>query len=438
MRRRVLAAILAVTALAIGLFGVPLAVMIARVVNEEAVLRLERQAVLAARAVPLGFDNGDDPVELPVGTDGVAFSLYDASGDLVSGAGPQTSDSVTSAALRNEVVDVEVAERRIVAVPVVVDEQVVGAIRAEQPTSGVDSNVRRLVGVLVAVGAVVLLMASIVGWIVAGRLARPVARLRDSAVRLGDGDFAVTVPKSDIAELDEAAAAMTVTAERLGDLVARERQFSSNVSHQLRTPLAGLRAAIETELAFPRADRDEVLHEALVDIDRLEQIVSELLAIARSADVSNREVLISEVLTGVQSDWFQRFAAQGRPLMTAAARFTPPVRGSETVLRHAVDVLLDNALKHGAGPTSVECLVDDDSVTLRISDRGPGFTGPVGSVGPVGDSIADQGGLGLPLAKRLVESMPGRLVVAEAGPHPQIDLILQRAAATGSASPTGS
>jgi signal transduction histidine kinase len=125
----------------------------------------------------------------------------------------------------------------------------------------------------------VLGVAAAIGHVVAGRLARPVRRLGDAAVQLGDGDFALNVPHSGVPELDRAAQAMTSTARRLDDLVTRERAFSSDASHQLRTPLAGLRAAIETELEFPRADPTAVLHEAVSDIDRLEQTITELLSI---------------------------------------------------------------------------------------------------------------------------------------------------------------
>ena len=96
-------------------------------------------------------------------------------------------------------------------------------------------------------------------------------RLRDAAVDLGDGDFTIDVPRSGVPELDQAGQAMTATARRLDDLVSRERAFSADASHQLRTPIAGLRAAIQTELAFPRPDRTEVLREAISDIDRLER-----------------------------------------------------------------------------------------------------------------------------------------------------------------------
>lgn len=225
MRRRILVAILSVTAIAIVLFGVPLVIMVVRFVDEDASLRVERQAVLASRNVPADFATEADPVELPSNGDGVVLALYDRQGILIAGAGPATADATTMQALDNRVVDDETANARIVAVPVAADERVIGAIRAEQSTAGSDARSRRIIGLLGGLAAAVLAVGAAIGYVVAGRLTRPVRRLRDAAVQLGDGDFSIDVPRSQVPELDQAAQAMTVTARRLDDLVNRERSF---------------------------------------------------------------------------------------------------------------------------------------------------------------------------------------------------------------------
>ncbi len=427
MRRRVLAAILGVTTLAVILFGIPLAVVIGRLLDESATVRVERQAVLAARSVPADFATGDDPVELAATADGVVFALYDTNGALVAGLGPAVADAVTTRALGNEVVDTEAGEARIVAVPISSDERVIGAIRAEQSTLDGDARAHRIFGWLLGLAMAVLGVGALVGWIVAGRLARPVRRLRDAAIQLGEGDFALDVPESDVSELDQAAEALTATARRLDALVTKERMFSSDVSHQLRTPIAGLRAVMETELAFPRADRNEVLHDALADLDRLERTVAELLAIARAPQATNRPFSVADVLSDLNRKWSGPFARAGRSLRVASARFTPLVEGSSMVLSHALDVLIDNALLHGAGEVEVDCRVGEDSVTIHVRDEGPGFESTTLEQAATDNGDVPPLGLGLPLAQRLVESMPGRLAVTRSGPRPQIDVVLQRA-----------
>jgi signal transduction histidine kinase len=427
MRRRILIAILSIAGLAIVLFAVPLAILVERFVDEEAMLRVERQAILAARVVPEDFATRTDPVELPTNTVGIQLGLYDSHGTLLSGSGPTTADKATSGALANHVTDSETDSARVVAVPVSADENIIGAIRAEQSTAGSDARTQRIILLLGSLALGVVAIGAGIGYVIAGRLARPVRSLRDAAVRLGDGDFTIDVPRSDIPEIDQAAIAMTATAARLDDLVARERSFSADVSHQLRTPLAGLRAAIETELEFPRPDHTVVLRESLDDIERLERTIFELLAIARSSQGNGSPVALPYLLDEISAAWHGRFALVGRRLTIADASECPDVRGNPIMLRHALDVLLDNALNHGEGEVNIGQHVGPDTVTITVADEGPGFSdaAPRSEAGESGDS-----GLGLPLAQRLIEALPGRLVLHRTSVHPRIDIVLQRAAST--------
>jgi signal transduction histidine kinase len=430
VRRRILVAILSVAAVAIVLFGVPLAIVVQRFVDNDAALRVERAAVLAARQVPAEFATSNDPVELPDGTDGISLALYDGRGSLVAGTGPDRADGATMRALDNEVIDVTTSGARIVAVPVAADERVVGVIRAEQSTAASQSRTRRIIALLGALAVGVLIVGGAIGYVLAGRLAQPVRRLRDAAVRLGHGDFAIEVPRSRVPELDEAAEAMTVTARRLDNLVSRERSFSADASHQLRTPLAGLRAAIETELNFPRPDPTVLLHEALSDIDRLERTIGELLTIARTPAILNSCTSLADVFADVEESWRSRVAMEHRSLRVASARYAPPVVGNAPMLRHALDVLLDNALRHGAGTIAIDLTITDESVTITLSDEGPGFTLPPSATDGTNFDPFDGAvhGLGLPLARRLVDAMPGRLLLVRSGPRPQLDILLRRSA----------
>ncbi len=426
MRRRVLLAILSVTATAVVLFGVPLAIVVPRFVDEQATVRLEREAVLAAGNVPADFASGNDPVELPASGHGIVLGLYDTTGALIAGAGPGRADATTTQALTHRIVDREVGEVRIVGVPIASDEQVIGVIRAEQPTAASDARTHRILTWLGLLALGVLAIGALIGHMMAGRLARPVERLRDAAVQLGEGDFALVVPRSRVPELDQAASAMTATAHRLDELLTRERSFSADASHQLRTPLAGLRAAIETELALPRADRNAVLHEALSDIDRLESTIGELLAIARTANVQHATMALDPVLNGVAGAWGERFTQAGRQLTIAPSRHAPEVRGTATMLRHALDVLVDNALQHGSGEVRIDLATTDEAVIITVADEGDGFTQLPTLISSA--TAGDVHGLGLPLARRLVEALPGRLSIRAAAPRPHVDIVLQRVA----------
>jgi len=283
-----------------------------------------------------------------------------------------------------------------------------------------------ILGTIGALALLVIGVGAVTGYVVSGRLARPVLSLRDAAVRLGDGDFTIEVPPSHVTEIDEAGAAVMATARRLDELVKRERMFSSDVSHQLRTPVAGLRAAIETELEFPREDSAEVLQEALVDLERLEKTIGELLAIARRRNDATQAISPDDLVQEVAGNWDKRFASVGRELVVSPHDETPPVRASRSMLIHTLDVLLDNALSHGEGEVQVRSQVGEEFVTLSVTDQGPGFSVVTGDSIP-SSNAATAPGLGLPLAERLVEAMGGRLSVSRAGDQPRVDVVLKRA-----------
>jgi signal transduction histidine kinase len=419
VRRRILIAILSVSAMAIVLFALPLAIVVRQLVDEDAALRVEREAVLAAREVPADFAATQDPVELPENTSGIVLGLYDANGVLVAGGGPSRAEVAIRAALTNRVIDTEGPGSRLVAVPVAADERVIGLIRAEQSTTSSDRRSRNILALLGGIAAAVLALGAVIGSVLAGRLAKPVRTLRDAAVELGQGNFAVAVPASRIPELDEAGGAIEATAKRLDDLVARERAFSNDASHQLRTPVAGIRAAIETELRFPRPDPTMVLQETLGDVDRLERTIAELLSVARTPRTDKSRVMVSDVLADLLPVWRSRLADQGRALALDSAPNLPPVLGNAPMIRHVLDVLLDNAARHGAGAVEIRVSAHPDAVKITVRDHGPGFNRSTG----FGEATH---GLGLPLARRYAEAMGGKLIIARPDSAPEIELVLLR------------
>jgi signal transduction histidine kinase len=424
-----MASILAVAILAVVLFAVPLAIVVQRFVDEQASLRLERQAVLTSRQIPGDFAAKPDPVELPTGGD-VTFGLYDPHGNLVAGRGPRQADPLVAAASRNQVRQGEVGESRVAAIPIVESEVVVGALRASQPTAASDRRVDQAVLLLSALAVAVLAIGAILARFVAGRLARPVNDLRDQAVRLGQGDFAVVSTPSGVPELDDASEALVATASRLDELIRRERAFSADASHQLRTPLAALRSNIETEIQFPRPSPTAVLTEALEDIAHLEATIDQLLTFARSSSVRVATTELNTVLAGVQSRWNGPLADLGRPLVVSWLREPLTVSGSEGLLRQAFDTLLENAVVHGAGAVRIESRFTDESITVAITDHGQGFPPIDPKAAPNPDSTH---GFGLALAERLLVACDGRLVIARRGTNPTIEVVLRRENAPGPA-----
>lgn len=428
MTRRVLAAIVAVATAAIVLFGVPLAVGVERLYRKEATVSLERAAARAALAVPAAYATSDDPVELPAAGAHITLALYDRAGTRVQGDGPPGADAVVRAALAGRVRDAATSGDLAVAVPLTSNERVFAAIRAATPADRVRDRAERTWLAMALLAAVVIGAAAAAARLLAGRLTRPVHDLAGTARRLGDGDFTARAATTGVAEIDAAADALNATAERLGQVLARERSFSADASHQLRTPLTALRVRLEAALLNPGRDRDDVLRDALTDIDRLHATVEDLLALARDTPADRDAVDLEAVLGDAERRWHGPLAAQGRPLRVRVEAPLPPVRASARAVTQILDVLVDNAARHGDGAVTLTCGTRlDDAVAIDVADEGPGP--PAGDDAPFRRRAPDAAGsgIGLALARSLAQAEGGRLVLTRAGPGPVFTLFLPAA-----------
>ena len=404
MRRQITAAIVAVTALAVAMFGIPLAVAIHHLYVTDARTRLEREATLAARDIPPDFGAGTDPIDLPTDAKGITLGLYDVSGARVSGSGPNVGDVAVRRALLNAIDDEEVGDVLVAAVPVAVNERVVAVIRAETSIRPTERRAYVAWALMAAFGALIVGLAGALAVVQANRVTRPIRRIGDRATRLGHGDFTITVPHAGVTELDDLADALTATARRLGQAMEREQAFSTHASHQLRTPLAGLRLAVETELTDPRADPTLTLHEVLTGIDRLETTVTDLLRLGR-VPARVEQLDVDAVYAHVRTHWHGPLAARGRRLDLTPVRSVPDVAASNAAITQALDVLVDNAVRHGAGTVTLAVRPVAGGITISVTDEGPGP-----GLAPTPEHRTDDHGIGLQLARTLVETERGRLL----------------------------
>jgi signal transduction histidine kinase len=427
VRRRILITAVAISALAVMVFAIPLAIAVGQQYRDQATLRLERTTIEAARTIGPGAINGSDPAELPTLAE-VRLALYRPDRSLITGQGPSVGDDVVVAATTNRVADQRAAGSLVVAVPLVADEAVIGVLRGEQSSSAVDVRTHRAWLVMGGLGLVAVTIAGVVAVWLSRRLSRPLDRVRDAAVRLGDGDFTIAVPESGIVELDQVASALTVTAGRLGGQIERERSFSADVSHQLRTPLTGLRLLLETDLVAPRSDHEATIRQALGAVDRLQLTIEDLLTLARSEPIARPPLDVVELLGDVERRWQARLAGRGRPLRLELSEHLPRPSVSRAAVDNIVDVLVDNALQHGQGQITIAVEPLNGGISIAVEDEGSGMDG-------VGDDVflrsaasspATNGGhrIGLALARALADAEGGKLQLARAGRHPRFELIL--------------
>lgn len=419
MTRRTLGAIVSAVVVAVVLFALPLAFEVARLDRVQAVLVLERDASRAALQVPDNFASTDDPVELPTGQT-ARIGLYRPDTSLHAGDGPDTADPPTRAALDGRVTDVDTGTSIVLAVPVTANEQVIGAIRVATPTGPIRTGTVTTWLAMAALAAVAVAVAAVIGWRLALRLAAPVDQLADAATRLGKGDFTNRAPPSDIPELDQAADALNDTAQRLEQVLARERAFSADASHQLATPLTRLRLSLE--LAQGGTDTRGHLDTALHQADLLERTIDDLLTLARDDHGPRQPLPIQPLLDRLRDTWHGALAAQGRPLRIIVDPDLPDPVTSAAAAQQILQVLVDNAATHGRGPVHVHARATTSSVAIDITN----------STGRVLDDTVFQrrspqaagSGIGLALAKSLAEAEGGRLVLTAPGHDPTFTLLL--------------
>ena len=410
MRTRIVGLAVLAAVLAIGLFGIPLAAGVLKYAVSDERTKLLRMADAAAAAVAADVLRGDTPTDLPNPKDETRLAVYVNRGLRIMGTGPEGGDAQVHRALRGEINTGDLNGDLVVAVPVTDDSNVIGAVRAASPRAAIYRQIALVwLGMLglagLAIGTV---------WLVARRqarrLARPLEELSDAARRLGQGDFSVRTTPAYIPEIDSVGSALNSTAGRLDDMLARERSFSADASHQLRTPLTGLRLRLESALVRPGEDLRHAITDGIAAADRLEQTIEELLALARDTRSSNATPLdLSGLLDEIERGWHDRLAAQDRTLRVAVDPQAPTSLASTAAVRQVLTVLLDNAATHGSGTVSVAVRNAADALAIDVSDEGAGITAPEPELFTRRSRLADGHGIGLALARSLAEAEGGRL-----------------------------
>ena len=419
MRRRVVLAIVGSVAVTLILFGLPLAWVIGQSYRDDLRLRLA-SAALAAAPELTELDANLRPAEPPRQRAGARLAYYDGAGRFVSGLGPQPGDAVVRAALRGQN---GIAERAV-AVPVFRDERVIGVVRAEEQAGLLARRILRawlLMGAL-AVGILAAAAAIAIG--LARRLTAPVHTLAEAARRLEGGDFAVAPPPTGIPDLDPAGRALAAAAQRLEDVLARERALTADVTHQLKTPLTALRLELEGGADRPRGPD---VARSLAEVDRLEATIASILSLARDTEATREPVALEPIAAAAARAWLGAAHANGRSI--AVVRRTEPVvaRVSPHALRQILDVLIDNAIAHGRGRISVTVRDAAGSAEILVGDEGSTSLDS-GQIFARRSPSTHGHGIGLSLARSLVEAEGGRLTLASDEPTTTFSLLLRSGA----------
>jgi signal transduction histidine kinase len=218
----------------------------------------------------------------------------------------------------------------------------------------------------------VILLAAVAGWIVAGRILRPVHQLTAAARAASEHDLSQRIglqgPRDELRELADTFDTML---ERLDRAFTSQRQFISNASHELRTPLTVMRTAIDVVLAKPEPTRDGLVSMAAdirQAVDHSERLIDALLVLARNDQT--RTLTDPLDLAAIAEDALEGRTAEG--IATIAKLDEAPVIGDRLLLERLVANLLDNAERYNipGGTVAISTTTDDGASLVRVVNTG--------------------------------------------------------------------
>lgn len=292
----------------------------------------------------------------------------------------------------------------------------------------------------------VIALLGLAVWFVVGSALRPVAALRRGARRIADSGQGHRLPEPvSRDEIHDLAVTLNGMLDRLAAASARQRSFTADAAHELRSPLAAVRTQLEVALAHPRGQNwSETASEVLLDVQRLSRLTEGLLALSRlddtgasPSDDAARLVDLRELVTTT----VERYRS-ARAVVRWSGGDPPGGRAGEEVVVRAVpgDLdrvltnLVDNAVRHASSEVRVAAQVDPRHAMLVVTDDGPGideadrdrvferFT----RLDDARDRDAGGAGLGLDIVAETVKRYRGEVSLADAGPGLRVTVRLPR------------
>ncbi|MBD0737214.1 sensor histidine kinase [Streptomyces sp. CBMA29] len=417
MRQRVARVAVMAVLVALVLLAVPLAVAIRASFFADERGELERDALAAAVRVGPGFAAGD-PVELPPGQSDGRLGVYDMTSRLRTGSGPAVADAATRHAASSGTVTERTGHDIVVAVPVSSGERVIGVVRTSTGVQTVRNRVLLAWAVLLGAALFSLGVAVLVARRQARALTAPLESLSRTSRAVAEGDLTARAAPCGIAEIDQVADTQNAMVRRLAQRLQHERHFTANASHQLRTPLTGLQLGLESALSAPDAGLRRALAEALEQTRHLDDTIDEVLRLAKAEPAAAaRESAgpAAELLDAAERRWHGALARDGRRLDIGHDPGTAGLPLPRRTTAQILDVLLDNARKHGRGTVAVRLRDLGGTLALDVTDEGT-VALPPRALFDRGCTTGTGQGIGLALAAELAEAAGGRLGLAAASP----------------------
>jgi signal transduction histidine kinase len=345
---------LAVAVSAVLLLGVPLTIALGRLEINEATQQLDRDAAMVAKGLQYRQQAGKpaDPQEIARTLPDMYLIIRQNGGrTLKFGKRPPAGDVVSSGAVAGNF-----------------------AVTVEQSRAVSAETLSRMLMLIALLGALAIGVAVGLAFLQARRLTTPLIELAEAAARLGSGDSRHLGRRYNVPELDQVAERLDSSARRLADLLAAEREFAIDASHQLRTPLTALSMRLEEMIAAaenPGTVREEGAA-ALAQTERLASVVGQLLgrAVPKQSGTAV-ETGIDDIVAQQVTDWDPAFRRANRKIEITGAKGLYAMTSAGN-LTQVIATLLDNALAHGAGTVTIRTWQTGKSVVVEVRDEGSG------------------------------------------------------------------
>lgn len=440
MTRRLILSYVAITTLVLILLEVPFGVFFAQRELDRLTAAVERDAAVIATAY-------EDYLEKDATPDPTRADTYAARTGarvvVVDDRGLSRVDTAQSTprdfSTRPEIVSALGGNRSVgtrpsetldtdllfVSLPIASSGVVHGAVRLTLDTAEVDARVQRFWWGLAAIGGVVLASITLIGWLLARSVTQPIRQLNDVAHRFGRGDLAFDPSSSGgPPEIRALATSMSTMANQLSTMIEQQRAFVADASHQLRTPLTGLRLRLENLQATMDPSAAAQIELAIDETTRLSHLVDDLLQLARTE--RHRPPTPHDLLTIVSErvdTWGAVAESSGIRLAVDGPGTPLMVSAVPGAIEQIFDNVLDNAMRVTPVGSSIRISlgIGTDRHTLSISDEGPGLSDEDKARALRrfwrGDVTQPGTGLGLSIASELARASGGMLTLHDGPTH---------------------
>ncbi|PNV34466.1 two-component sensor histidine kinase [Streptomyces sp. DH-12] len=405
---------LAVTAMVVVAFAVPLGLVVREMARDRAFAGAEREAAAVAPALSITTDRAElERVVASAGSDAsMAVHLPAAAGGQAVDTGERRASDEDIAAVRElgRASTSTVPGGSALLQPVALSSGEIAVVEVFVPESEVTNGVGTAWAVLAGVGLALIVGSVAVADRLGVRMVRPAQRLVEGAHELGEGKLGARVPEEGPTELRLAAVAFNSMADQVVQLLANERELAADLSHRLRTPLTVLRLNAASLGDGPAAEQTRAA------VEQLEREVDTIIRTARDAKPQTAAAGpgagcdTAEVVRERMAFWSALAEDEGRKWRVAGADRPVRVPVARADLAAALDALLGNVFRHTPEGTAfaVDVHNGEDAVIVLVSDAGPGIADPGAAMARGRGSGADGStGLGLDIVRRLAESTGG-------------------------------